>query len=154
MKWTVGTKIAGGFALTLLVFVIVGVVSYRGTTQLMDTTELRRNTYEVLASRDELMSTVRAVGVALRTYIIIGDDSQLQNFRTWMGRAEDALREVRSRQSVKAEQRQQGERLSASFSDYTATAWKLAERRRDGGITAAAEMLTSDQTRLTLERLS
>ena len=82
MKWTVGSKIAGGFALTLVVFVVVGMISYRGTTQLMDTTELRRNTYEVLASRDELMSTVRAVGVALRTYIITGDDSQLQGFRT------------------------------------------------------------------------
>ena len=35
MKWNVGTKLGVGFGLTLVIFLSVGVVSYRSTTQLV-----------------------------------------------------------------------------------------------------------------------
>lgn len=36
MKWNVGTKIGAGFGLAMAIFVIVGAVSYRSTTQLIE----------------------------------------------------------------------------------------------------------------------
>ena len=37
MRWSVGSKIGGGFALSLAVLVIIGVVSYRSSLRLIET---------------------------------------------------------------------------------------------------------------------
>ena len=37
MKWTIGTKIGGGFALALTALIVIGLVSYRSTTGLIET---------------------------------------------------------------------------------------------------------------------
>ena len=43
MKWNVGTKMGVGFGLALVVFVVVGAVSYRSTTQLKKRNGSRKN---------------------------------------------------------------------------------------------------------------
>ena len=45
MKWNVGTKIGVGFGVVLLIFVIVGVLSYRSTTQLIGASQLRQHAH-------------------------------------------------------------------------------------------------------------
>ena len=44
MKSSVGTKIGAGFALALLMLVMVGVSSYRNTSSLLDAAEWRSHT--------------------------------------------------------------------------------------------------------------
>lgn len=48
LRWNVGTKIGAGFGLTLVIFLFVGTASYRSTTQLIEASNARRHTYDVL----------------------------------------------------------------------------------------------------------
>ena len=50
MKFTVGIKILLGFGMALLILVIVGGVSYHNTLNLIDNTNMRSHTYQILAS--------------------------------------------------------------------------------------------------------
>ena len=58
MRWSVGTKIGGGFALALAILVVIGVVSYRSTTELIDSAQLKVHTYQVLQSLEGGLSTI------------------------------------------------------------------------------------------------
>ncbi|UUZ74874.1 hypothetical protein LP414_22230 [Polaromonas sp. P1(28)-13] len=56
MKWNVGTKIGAGFGLAMAIFVIVGAVSYRSTTQLIEASDSRKRTFQLLAELAEVPS--------------------------------------------------------------------------------------------------
>ena len=45
MKWSVGTKIGAGYALALAILLILGVVSYRNTTGLIEAAQMKAHTY-------------------------------------------------------------------------------------------------------------
>ena len=48
MKWTVGTKIGGGFALAMAILLFMGSVSYRSTAKLNGNTWWMTHTHQVL----------------------------------------------------------------------------------------------------------
>src|SRR5947209_20224148 len=84
---TIGKKIAGGFGLTLAILIIIGYLSYRGTTQLaetgqfvIETNQMVAHTYEVLASLEELLSLMKDAETGQRGYLLTGDLSYLQPY--------------------------------------------------------------------------
>ena len=97
MKWNVGAKIALGFGVTLLIFSIVGAVSYNATSQLIEGVDSRRQAYEVLLKLERVLIELNAVEVGQRSYILVGDRSYLDKYETAMrnvGREFEALRGV------------------------------------------------------------
>jgi methyl-accepting chemotaxis protein len=77
MKWNVGTKIGAGFAVTLLIFVIVGVTSWRNVDQQLKDAAWVAHTHEVLTTISKLMSAMQDVETGQRGYIISGEQSYL-----------------------------------------------------------------------------
>jgi methyl-accepting chemotaxis protein len=81
MKWSVGTKIGGGFALALAILVVIGVVSYRGLADLIEAAERRSHTYQVLEALESLFSHLKDAEAGNRNYVITGDDKHLELYR-------------------------------------------------------------------------
>ncbi len=52
MKWTIGIKIGGGFALALAALVIIELVAYRSTRGLIETAAMVEHTNKVLETLD------------------------------------------------------------------------------------------------------
>lgn len=77
MKWNVGTKISAGFAITLLIFVIVGVVSWRNVQRQVDDAVWVAHTREVMATLAQTYSGIQDAETSQRGYIITADDSYL-----------------------------------------------------------------------------
>ena len=96
MRWNVGTKIGAGFGLTILIFVIVGAVSYRGTTQLIEASDARRHTYDVLAQLGELLLVLTNVQTGQRGYVLTADDAYLGPYQNALSRLDQTVREIRS----------------------------------------------------------
>ena len=95
MKWSVGTKIASGFGLALLIFIIVGAVSYRATTQLIQASDSRRQTYEVMAQLEETLSLLKDVEIGQRSYALVGDEAFLQPYLTAVNQIEPGMQAIR-----------------------------------------------------------
>ena len=74
MKWNVGTKIGAGFCVALAIFVIVSVVSYRATTELIEATDSRRQSYELLSQLHEVFSLMQDIEIGQRSYALTGED--------------------------------------------------------------------------------
>src|SRR5450759_4805256 len=81
MKWSVGTKIGAGYALALMILVILGVVSYRNTTGLIAAAQMKTHTYQVLENLKGVLSTLKDAETGQRGYIISGEERYLEPYR-------------------------------------------------------------------------
>src|SRR5450759_3993906 len=82
MKWSIGTKIGAGYALALIILVILGMVSYRNTTGLIEAAQMRAHTYQVLENLERVLSTLKDAETGQRGYIITGEDRYLEPYQT------------------------------------------------------------------------
>ncbi|TAN09624.1 MAG: HAMP domain-containing protein [Chitinophagaceae bacterium] len=96
MKWNVGTKIATGFGLALTIFVVVGAVSYRGTIHLIEASNWRGHSYQVLAQLAQPLSLLRDVELGNRDYYLSNQKRFLEESRAAAGKIAPILQELRS----------------------------------------------------------
>jgi methyl-accepting chemotaxis protein len=97
MNWNVGTKIGAGFSVVLVIFTIVNVVSYRSTTQLIEASDLRGHTYELLRRLAEMESLAGDMQNAVRGYAITGDEKNLEPHQAALSRTDKVIQEIRKR---------------------------------------------------------
>jgi len=95
MKWTIGTKIGGGFALALLALVAIGLISYRSTTGLIETARMVDHTHQVLQNLELVLSTMKDGETGQRGYIITSKDSYLEPYTTAQDRIRQQIQSVR-----------------------------------------------------------
>ena len=85
MKWSVGSKIGAGFGLAVVILGSLGAVTYHTTSQLRDTSELEVHSQEVLKSIEDLGGDMAMLEADLRGYIITGQESYLESYRSTFG---------------------------------------------------------------------
>jgi len=77
MSWSVGVKIAAGFALSVLVLCLIGVTSYLGAQRLIEAHRWVNRTHQVLEKLDQVLSLMTDAETGQRGYIITGDTAYL-----------------------------------------------------------------------------
>ena len=95
MKWTIGTKIGGGFTLALAALLVIGLVSYRSTSELIETAGLVTHTHQVLENLEQLLSTMKDAETGQRGYLITGEDRYLEPYTSALGQIDQTLKEIR-----------------------------------------------------------
>jgi methyl-accepting chemotaxis protein len=80
MKSSVGMKIGAGFALALIILIIVGAVSYNGLDKLNTNTGLVTHTFRVRENLRGLLQAMTDAETGQRGYIITADQSYLEPF--------------------------------------------------------------------------
>ena len=146
MKWTVGTKIAAGFGLVLAVVVAVGALSYRSTTQLIHTSDMRRDTYESLDALTDMRLAVRAVGIALRTYLITGQEAHLEAFKASQKTVEAPIQELLGLMAGQPDQMQRISKTRSLLQQYFDAANRIADLRRTKGLDPATKLFLDEDT--------
>src|SRR5262245_51918410 len=111
MKWSVGTKISAGFAITLAIFVAVGLTAYRSTAQLVEAAEWTRHTYEVLGKIQQLPGQLRAYEFQQRSYILTTDAVFLDEFNAAQRALEHTIDNIRELTADNPRQQAQLNRL-------------------------------------------
>ena len=141
MKWNVGTKIGAGFGLALAIFLIVGTVSYRSTTQLIEASDARRRTYDVLAQVAEVRSLLTQVQAGQRGYVITGEDVYLEPYQSALTGLDQAVREIRSLTAANARQQRRLDTLEPLIKTRLTLSREAIEVRRTKGLQAAARIV-------------
>ena len=95
MKWTIGTKIGGGFVLALAALVVIGWVSYRSTTGLIDAADQVTHTHKVLENLEQLLSLLKDAETGQRGYLITGEDRYLEPYNAALGQINQTLKQIR-----------------------------------------------------------
>jgi methyl-accepting chemotaxis protein len=140
-NWTFGRKIAAGFALSLVLLIAIGGVSYFSITKLMRTSQWITHTHEVLEHIDRVLSLLKDAETGQRGYVITGDEALLEPYHTGSGEVLDVVKELRK---LTADNPNQQKRIDAA---EPLVAAKLAELkqsidvRRKGDLDDAAKIV-------------
>ena len=95
MKTSIGMKISSGFALGLAALVVIGIVSYRNLTKLVDSAGWVTHTYQVLRNLDTLIQEMTNVETGERGYVITGEDNFLDPYNVGIGQVTGLVAKLR-----------------------------------------------------------
>ena len=96
MKWNVGTKIAVGFGIVMIIFVIVGAVAYRSVVRQTETANAVTHTYAVENELTQLLASLQDAETGQRGYLITGVDSYLAPYTAALPEIDRYHRELTS----------------------------------------------------------
>jgi methyl-accepting chemotaxis protein len=143
MRWNVGTKIGLGFSVALAIFVVVGVVSYGATTRLVEASEWRKHTYEVLAEFAELESQMHQLENGQRSFLLTGDGYYLDMFRSASGSIAGSLNKARELTRDNPEQQQRLDQLQKMVESRMDLARDTVDAFRSKGLEPALAFVKS-----------
>jgi CHASE3 domain sensor protein len=95
MRWTVGAKIVGGFSLTLVILLVIGVVSYRNTTSFIETAHRVEHTHEVMTILERVFSLLKDAQRGSRGYVITGEEDYLEPYQEAIEKIDQTFRALR-----------------------------------------------------------
>lgn len=151
MNLRIGTRILLGFGVALVMFTIVSVLSYRSTTELIDTANWVTHTHKVLEDVSGVLSVLKDAETGQRGFIITGEERYLEPYHSAMVEVERQIRELRE---LTADNRAQQERL-AKLQELAVA--KFAEMegvmsiRRQKGFAAAQKEVASDKGKAVMD---
>lgn len=135
--------VTASFALALLVVVVIALVSYKSTTDLLDTEARVTRTYAVLATLESIASSVADAQGGVRGYALTGDERFLTSYQLSAQEALAALRELRALTADDSEQQRRADRLTPLIERLAAWMGDTVAMRRDRGLESAIARVRS-----------
>ena len=149
MNWPISKRIWTGYSLSMVIVIVLGVISYRSTTLLLQTGKQVTHTYQVLQQVERLFTDLKDAESGQRGYIITGLDPFLEAHTAAIQRLSGELEVLRR---LTADNPAQQRRLDGLQPLVTARVARLAyviDVRRRGGLEAAvAEVKTERGKRM------
>jgi len=159
MRWSIGRRLGMGFALPLLILLVVGGASYRALGGLLETNDLVRHTYQVQDAASGIGRAMAETDAWQRAYLITGNEEFLARYESAAVGPHQALDEVK-RLTLDPAQQARVEPLKALLDAKLARMRKKVELRRAKGLEAAEAALpmsgaldSNDQIREKLREL-
>jgi len=141
MKWNVGTKIGVGFGLVLAILVIVGAIAYRSTATLVEASDARRHTYEVLAQFADVLLLLTDVQNGQRGYVITGNDAYLAPYADALSRLDGTILGLRQLSTANPDRQRRLDALEPLIRSRLAVVRDSIEIRRTKGLEAAVKRI-------------
>src|SRR5882757_8150272 len=136
-NWTVGRRLAAGFALAGLTLLVIAVVAYRTTSGLIENNDLVSHTHQVRNGFANLLSVLKDAETGQRGYVLTGIDSYLEPYQSAVTTIKAVSEDVRK---LTADNPDQQRRLAAlaDLIDAKMAELKLTiDLRKDSGFDAA-----------------
>ena len=160
LRWGVGAKIAVGFGLAVVVFLIVGAVSYSSLNRLVAAADSRRQTFEIRNQLQEVLSVMQDVQLGQRGYALTGEERYLEPYHAGLARLDGHLRDIRRLMAEGARDQRRLEPLERDLASYLAWARQIVEAVRTQGREAGVQLIRtgrgktiSDEVRATIAHI-
>ena len=153
MKFTVGIKILLGFGMALLILVVVGGVSYHNTVALIDNTDMRSHTYQVLASLNTLVAELVNAETGQRGYVLTGRESYVEPYRLAVKAVDAEYTKLRDLTADNPTQQQCLEKIRPLVTTKIAELQETIDLRREKGFDAALNVVLTDKGKNTMDEI-
>ncbi|KXS30550.1 MAG: Methyl-accepting chemotaxis sensory transducer, partial [Candidatus Gallionella acididurans] len=134
-----------GYALALIILVILGVVSYRTTTGLIDAAQMRAHSYQVLENLERVLSTLEAAETGQRGYIIVGEERYLEPYQAGVSSVNQAIQSLRELTADNPSQQQRLNVLESLVAAKLAELKETIDLRKVKGFSAALKVVRTDK---------
>jgi len=153
MKWNVGTKIGAGFGAALVIFVIVGIVSYRNVEQQTENAQWVAHTHEVIATITKVVAALQDAETGQRGYVITGDETYLAPYTSGIATVETYRKQLADLVSDNPRQQARAEALGPLIAEKLAEIASHVEVRRTQDFAAAQAMVVSGRGKRTMDNI-
>jgi CHASE3 domain sensor protein len=151
--WTFGRRLAAGFGLAGLTLLVVAVIGYRTTSNLIENDGLVSHSYEVQHKLEDLLSDLKDAETGQRGFVITGNDSYLAPYQAALVDIPATLAKARQ---LTIDNPNQQRRLTAMGPLIDAKLAELKETidlRRTGGFDAAAKVVVNDTGKIYMDKI-
>ena len=142
-NWTVGKRLLAGFGLSALTLVVISVVSYYNASRLIENDTWVKHTHQVRTDLALLLSQLKDAETGQRGYIITGDDSYLEPYRTGTRAIPSTLEGLRKLTVDNPNQQRRLAALSPTIDTRLRELTSSIDLRRNQGFDAAAKFVLS-----------
>ncbi|PMB44398.1 two-component system sensor histidine kinase/response regulator, partial [Fischerella thermalis CCMEE 5201] len=149
----IGTKIGAGFALGLSMIVVLGIISYRTTNNLIDNFRLQAHTYEVIDEIDDLLSQIKDAETAQRGYLITGEKRYLEPYNNALPNIQQNLKELRQLTADNPQQQIRLDNLEPIINERLAAAQTGINLRTNQGFEAARQWVQTDRGKTLTDKI-
>jgi methyl-accepting chemotaxis protein len=145
MRWSIGAKIGSGFALGLAILVVLGILSYRNSTELIRSTEQRKHSYDVISDLDKVMQELLDAQSGQRGFIITGQEIYLQPYNAAVSEIDGTLKDLRQQTASDLPQQKRLFAFEALVAERLERLKATIGVRRTEGFKAALDRVLSGQ---------
>lgn len=142
--WTFGRKIALGFAIAILPVVAIGLVAYRSVNTLTESSALATHSHVVLEHLTTVLSEMQDAETGQRGYVIVGDDSYLEPYRSGSTSVSQTIKELRDLTVDNAVQQKHLDELQSPVTAKLAELKQIIDVRRKSGYAAAEKEVSTN----------
>ena len=155
MKWSLNSKVIGGYALALLMVLVIGAVSYRSTSQFMVLSEDRRLTHENVSHLERLLSALKDAETGERGFVIAGKETFLEPYNNAQSAVGEQLGAIQSSPTLALRYGDKLRVLDDAVRDFLRLLKEIIDiRRGDGqGMEKAQEKIVSGTDKRTMDGL-
>ena len=154
MRWTIGAKIGSGFALALLILLIIGIMAYLSTTRLVTAAEAVAHTQQVLQKLEGLLSDLKDAETGQRGFLLTGHESYLRPYDAALIRMQSTYRDAIELTRDNPVQHRRLEALNVPLQARMAGLKQGIELRRgENGIETSREMMMAETGRSLMDDL-
>jgi methyl-accepting chemotaxis protein len=151
-SWTFGRRLAVGYGLAGLIFVVVAVVAYRTTAALIDNDDAATHSYEVRAAFEQLLSDAKDAETGQRGYLLTGEDAYLAPYRSARNVLNGDLDDLRRLVAGNGAQQDALATLQQTLTAKLAELEQTINLRRTSGLDAALKIVTNNTGKTLMDR--
>jgi signal transduction histidine kinase/DNA-binding response OmpR family regulator len=152
-NFKIGTKIGASFALALTMLSTIGIVSYRNTTQLIDTARQENHSYRVITELEDLSSRIKDAETGQRGYILTGDRRYLEPYNSAITVIEKNLEDLRQLTSDNLSQQKRIAILEPLVSRRIALIQQTLTLQDTQGFEAARQIILTNEGKDLMDRI-
>ncbi len=152
MNWQLNKKITIGFAIAILVIIIVGLVSYKTIDNFRTTNEREIRVRKTLEQLEDVFSTVKDVETGQRGFIITGKESYVEPYNNAKATIHNELNELRG--LIKDENQLINlDALEKLIKTKLILSNQLIEVRKNSGFEAVLKIILTDESKLLMDSI-
>ncbi|HMD30457.1 MAG TPA: CHASE3 domain-containing protein [Candidatus Acidoferrales bacterium] len=151
--WTFGRKIAAGFAVSFVLLVGIGGVSYSSISALMRTSYRVAHTHEVLEHTSTLLSYVKDEETGQRGYVITGDEAYLEPYQGGLAGAAKTLKDLRQLTADEPNQQKRLDELEPVVVAKQDELKRTIDLRRKGDVAQTVKVVTEGEGKKTMDQI-
>jgi signal transduction histidine kinase/DNA-binding response OmpR family regulator len=152
-NFKIGTKIGASFALALTMLSTIGIVSYRNTVQLIDTSHRENHSYRVITKLQNLSSRIKDAETGQRGYILTGNTRYLEPYNAAIAVVEQNLNDLRQLTSDNPSQQNRITTLEPLVNRRIALIQQTLTLQNTQGFEAARQIILTHEGKDLMDRI-
>jgi CHASE3 domain sensor protein len=133
MQWSIGNKVKIGFGLALTFLIIIGIISYRSTANLVNTVHLMLHVHTILNELDDLVFHIKNAETGQRGFIITAQDHYLEPYYMGIMNIEHEFKSIRKLIEDDKNQKKKIDKLESLVLEKFIELKETIELRRNNG---------------------